>query len=57
MNPQELASQLVRVLADVDSNTAHTALKIAELLISHRDHALLDFEREASASGFGGDAP
>lgn len=45
MNPQELANELVKTLGDADSNTAHTALKIAELLLVHRDHAQLDFDR------------
>ncbi len=46
MNPTDLAEQLVKTLGDADSNTAHTALKFAELLLVHRDHAQLDFDRQ-----------
>jgi hypothetical protein len=46
MTPQDLASELVRVIRDADSNTAHTALEIAKLLIAHRDHAQLNCDRE-----------
>jgi hypothetical protein len=45
MNPQDLANELVKMLGDADSNTAHTALKIAELLLVHRDHDQLNFDR------------
>lgn len=43
MNPQDLASELVKTLSDADSNMAHTALNIAELLLVHRDHDQLNF--------------
>ena len=46
MTPQELANRLMETLGDADSNTAHTALKIAALLLAHRDHAQLDFDRQ-----------
>jgi len=46
MNPQELADAIIKALGDADSNTAHTALKIAQLLLIHRDHAHLDFDRQ-----------
>jgi hypothetical protein len=46
MTPQKMADELLKTIGDADSNTAHTALKIAELLLVHRDHAQLDFERE-----------
>jgi len=45
-HPQTIADSILRVLGDADSNTAHTAIKIAELLLVHRDHAQLDFDRE-----------
>jgi hypothetical protein len=46
MTPQELANQIVKTLGEADSNTAHTALKIAQLLLTHRDHEQLDFDRQ-----------
>jgi len=46
MTPQELATEIVKTLGEADSNTAHTALKIAELLLIHRDHGQLDFDRQ-----------
>jgi hypothetical protein len=45
-HPQKLADEIVKTIGEADSNTAHTALKIAELLLVHRDHAQLEFERE-----------
>jgi len=45
-HPQTLADEIVKTIGEADSNTAHTALKIAELLLVHRDHAHLDFDRE-----------
>jgi len=45
-HPQKLADEVIGVLRDADSNTAHTALEIAKLLLRHRDHAQLDFDRE-----------
>jgi hypothetical protein len=44
-HPQALADKIVSVVGDADSNTAYTAIKIAELLLIHRDHSLLEFER------------
>jgi hypothetical protein len=44
--PGELAEDVIRLMGDADSNTAHTAMRIAELLLTHRDHAQLDFDRQ-----------
>jgi hypothetical protein len=52
--PQKLADEVIKALRDADSNTAHTALEIAQLLLRHRDHAQLDYDREmlsAQSSG------
>ncbi len=46
-HPQSLADAIIGTIGDADSNTAYTALKIAKLLLIHRDHALLDFTRQA----------
>jgi len=43
--PVQLAEELVKVLGDSDDNTAGFALQIAQLLVSHRRMACLDFEQ------------
>lgn len=42
--PNGLAEKVVKMLGDADYDTAHTALRIAELLLQHRHTALMNFE-------------
>ena len=46
MDPEKLAAELIRALGDADSNTAHTALEIAKLLLIYRDTAARQFATE-----------
>ena len=46
MDPQQLADKVVEALGDADSNTAHTALEIAKLLLIHRESAARQFVNE-----------
>lgn len=43
MKPDTLANELMKTLGDADSNTAHTALEIAKLLLIHREHGAMVF--------------
>lgn len=49
MNPIEYAQRMIEVLGEADSNTAHVALKIAALLVEHRDHHFLSFDRDLTS--------
>ena len=44
--PQALAEEVLKVVGDADENTAHTALKIADLLLTHRKMAEIDFHQQ-----------
>jgi hypothetical protein len=37
---------VLQVVGDADSNTAHTALEIAKLLLIHRNHAAIMYASE-----------
>lgn len=41
--PVQLAEQIVRLVGDVDDNTARVALEIAKLLLIHRKSAEIEF--------------
>jgi len=49
-NPTQLAEEVMKVVGDVDSNTAHTALEIAKLLLIHRETAARQFVNDQSCS-------
>jgi hypothetical protein len=52
-DPQELANRVVTTLGGADSNTAHTALEIAKLLLIHRESAARQFIRDQSSEQCG----
>jgi len=45
--PIHLAEEIVKIVGDADSDTAQTAVAIARLLLLHREHCLINFERDA----------
>lgn len=56
MEPDELARNLIKTLGDADSNTAHTALDIAKLLLIHRNAQARSFVNDLSSGQSGLDA-
>jgi hypothetical protein len=52
LTPIQMAEEIIKVVGDADSHTAHTALQIARLLILHRDDTRIEFERTFPSEAF-----